>query len=158
GFAAYVISFYLLRRLAADLLQLIELGQLRSIALDEFVALLTAILPALALMIIERRSWGAYGLPLRNAFGKNFWLGAVWGFGGITLLLTCLYPLHGFSFGTLAMHGPRILKYAIFWAVVFLLVGLYEESLLRGYAQFALSRGIGFWPAAVALSCMFGLM
>jgi hypothetical protein len=35
-------------------------------------------------------------------------------------------------------------------------VGWFEEFLLRGYTQFTLARGIGFWPAAVALSCVFG--
>jgi membrane protease YdiL (CAAX protease family) len=40
---------------------------------------------------------------------------------------------------------------------MFLVVGLFEEFLLRGYSQFTLSRGIGFWPSAVALSCAFGL-
>ena len=49
-------------------------------------------------------------------------------------------------------------KFAAFWAVMFLLVGLFEEFLLRGYSQFTLARGIGFWPAALALSCAFGLV
>jgi len=39
---------------------------------------------------------------------------------------------------------------------VFLLVGLFEEFLLRGYTQFTLARGIGFWLAAVLLSTAFG--
>ena len=33
-----------------------------------------------------------------------------------------------------------------------------KSSLLRGYAQFTLARGIGFWPAALVLSCGFGLI
>jgi uncharacterized protein len=37
-------------------------------------------------------------------------------------------------------------------------VGLFEEFLLRGYSQFTLTRGVGFWPAALALSCAFGLI
>ena len=41
---------------------------------------------------------------------------------------------------------------------MFLLVGLFEEFLLRGYTQFTLARGIGFWPAAVVMSCAFGLI
>jgi uncharacterized protein len=48
-------------------------------------------------------------------------------------------------------------KYALAWGFVFLLVGFFEESLLRGYAQFTLARGIGFWWAALALSAAFGL-
>lgn len=158
SFAAYVISFYLLRRLSADILGLYPLGQLRSVAIDELVALFTAIIPALILMRIERRPWSAYGLPLRHSFGKLFWIGAVWGFAGITLLLESLHIFHAFDFGPLSLHGFRILKFAVFWAAVFLLVGLYEEFLLRGYAQFTLARGIGFWPAAILLSAEFGLL
>ena len=40
---------------------------------------------------------------------------------------------------------------------MFVLVGLFEEFWLRGYSQFTLARGIGFWPAAATLSCAFGL-
>jgi membrane protease YdiL (CAAX protease family) len=42
--------------------------------------------------------------------------------------------------------------------VLFVLVGLYEEFLFRGYPQAALSKLIGFWPAAIALSVGFGLV
>jgi membrane protease YdiL (CAAX protease family) len=38
------------------------------------------------------------------------------------------------------------------------IVGLFEEFLLRGYSQFTLGRGIGFWPAALVLSSVFGLI
>ncbi len=41
---------------------------------------------------------------------------------------------------------------------MFVLVGLFEEFMLRGYSQFTLARGIGFWPAAAVLSCAFGLI
>jgi len=40
--------------------------------------------------------------------------------------------------------------------VFFVCVGLYEEFAFRGYVQFTLARGIGFWPAAILLSIMFG--
>ncbi len=33
---------------------------------------------------------------------------------------------------------------------------MFEEFLFRGYAQFTLATGIGFWPAATALSAAFG--
>ena len=80
-----------------------------------------------------------------------FWIGAVWGFAGISLLMFSLYGLHAFSFGHVVLHGVRLARFAAFWAVMFLLVGLFEEFLLRGYTQFTLARGIGFWPAALGL-------
>jgi membrane protease YdiL (CAAX protease family) len=133
-------------------------GSLRSMMLEEFCALLAALIPSLVLAKIERRPWGTYGLPPRQAFRKLFWVGATWGFAGITLLLGTLNRIHVFDFGHLALHGPRIVKYAAFWAVMFLLVGCFEEFLLRGYAQFTLTRAVGFWWAAISLSCAFGLI
>ena len=107
---------------------------------------------------VEKRAWGTYGLPGRLAFGKLFWVGAAWGFASITLLMATMYGVRVFEFGHLAIHGGRIVRFASFWAAFFLLVGLFEEFLLRGYLQFTLTRLIGFWPAAVLLSCTFGLI
>jgi hypothetical protein len=61
-----------------------------------------------------------------------------------------------FTFGTLALHGFDIAKWALAWALAFLLVGLYEEFSARGYPLVALARGIGFWPAAVLSAAFFG--
>jgi hypothetical protein len=126
--------------------------------LAEVGVLLAAVAPAVVLALAERRPWGAYGLPVRMAFGKMFWVGALWGFGSITLLLAALYGARVVSVGDLALHGMRVLKFAVFWAVFFLTVGCYEEFLVRGYTQFTLTRLIGFWPAAVLLSCVFSLI
>jgi len=160
GLAFYVTAFYLLQRLAAHLVYSWDFGasELRPMMVEEFGMLVSAVAPAGVLALVERRRWKAYGLPLRLAFGRLFWVGAVWGFTGISLLMLVLYGLHDFSFGHLVLHGLRVAKFAAFWAAMFLLVGLFEEFLLRGYSQFTLARGIGFWPAAVVLSCVFGLI
>lgn len=158
GFTFYAVAYYLLQRAAGDMVGRWNLGALRASALLELALLVAAGAPAVVLARVERRPWSAYGLPLPQAFGKHFWVGSIWGFAGITLLLAALYELHAFTFGHIVLHGARIVKFAAFWAAVFLLVGLYEEFLLRGYSQFTLSRGIGFWPAAVALSCAFGAL
>jgi len=54
------------------------------------------------------------------------------------------------------LHGSDILKYALGWGLVFLMVAFFEESTLRGYLQFTLTRGIGFWWGALLLSLLFG--
>jgi uncharacterized protein len=160
GFAFYVAIFYVLQRLAAPLAWSRNLGAsgLWSGMLEEFGMLVAALIPSLLLSRVERRPWGVYGLLPRLALGKLFWLGAIWGFAGISLLMFTLSGLHAFDFGHIVLHGARLLRFAAFWAVMFLLVGLFEEFLLRGYTQFTLARGIGFWPAAVVLSCTFGLI
>jgi CAAX protease family protein len=160
GFLFYALMAYPLDRFANRLAWAHNLGAsgLWSTLLQEFGDSLAAVIPALVLARIERRSFSAYGLPPRQAFGKLFWVGATWGFASMSVLLGALYGLHAFDFGHLALHGMRIAKFAAFWAGMFLLVGLFEEFLLRGYTQFALTRGIGFWPAALVLSSAFGLI
>lgn len=160
GLAFYAVCFLGLQRFAVQLASSREFGAsgLWSMLLEEFGSLLAALIPAICLTRIERRPWGAYGLPVKQAFGLRFWGGAFWGFGAISLLIFALYGLHSFSLGHLVLHGARLVRFAIFWAVMFLLVGLFEEFLLRGYAQFTLTRGVGFWPAALTWSCAFGLI
>jgi uncharacterized protein len=122
----------------------------------ECAAFLVAALPAFVLSRYEKRPFDDYGLPRRGAFGLNFWSGALWGLIGITCLLLLLRGTGSFYFGGIALHGVRVLKFAGFWAVMFIAVGLFEEFLSRGYSQFTLAQGIGFWPAAALLSIGFG--
>jgi uncharacterized protein len=160
GFAFYVAMFYPLQFVGTRWAGSLELGGdgLWSMMGAEFALLVAAVVPAVVLGRVERRAWGTYGLPGRRAFGKLFWAGAGWGLASITLLLAVMYGVRVFDFGHLALHGARIFKFAIFWAAFFLLVGFFEEFLLRGYTQFTLVRVMGFWPAAVLLSCVFGLI
>ncbi len=44
------------------------------------------------------------------------------------------------------------------WLSACLLIGLTEELAFRGYLQQVLSRGLGFWPAALVTSLIFGLL
>ncbi len=160
GFAFYVVMFLGLQRLAVELAWSRDLGysNLWSMLLEEFGNLIAALIPSFVLARVEHRSWGAYGLPPKSAFGRLFWIGTVWGFAAISLLMTTMYSLHGFSFGHVILHGVRLARFAAFWGLMFLLVGFFEEFLLRGYSQFTLARGIKFWPAAIVLSCTFGLI
>src|SRR5581483_7960772 len=127
-----------------------------SALMGEVLVLVAALIAAFIMARIEKRSFGDYGLPKQAAFGRAFWAGAVWGIAGITLLLLLISAAGDFSFGGIVLHGVRILKFAAFWAVVFLAVGLFEEFLFRGYTLFTLTQGMGFWPAAILLSTIFG--
>jgi CAAX protease family protein len=106
----------------------------------------------------EKRPMRAYGLPWREAFRKNFLVGALWGFAALSALVAVLFALHDFSYGTLALHGGQIAYYALVWAGVFICVGFFEEYSLRGYPQFTLTTGMGFWPAAIITSLVFGFL
>jgi uncharacterized protein len=158
GLAFYMAMFYVLEYVASHWAGSLDLGAsgLWSMMLEEFGVFVAAAVPAVVLARVENRPWGAYGLPGRRAFGKLFWVGAVWGFASITLLLGTMYGLRVFEVRQLAIHGMRGVKFAAFWGLYFLLVGLFEDFHFRGYLQFTLTRGIGFWPAAVFLSGYFG--
>jgi membrane protease YdiL (CAAX protease family) len=111
---------------------------------------------AVILSRIERRPVGVYGLPGREMFGGKFWLGFLLGLAEISVLIGLIGVFGGYSFGPLALEGKAILAWGGFHLVMFVVVGLYEEFFFRGYTQFTLGDGIGFWPAAVLLSVTFG--
>ncbi|HEX8813937.1 MAG TPA: type II CAAX endopeptidase family protein [Terriglobales bacterium] len=121
--------------------------------LEFFVAIAAS---AFVMSRIEGRAWGAYGLPVATAFGRNFWVGALWGFFWLTVLMLIMRAAGVFYFGGVAVHGLRMLRFAAFYGLVFLTVAFFEEFLFRGYTQFTLAQGIGFWPAAFLLSAGFG--
>ena len=127
---------------------------------QEVAMALSAIIATLVMGALERRRFGEYGMPLDRpldrAWGARFWQGALWGLAHVTVLMLLIRAFGDFSFGTLAIHGPQLARYAVFWAVFFLIVGIAEEFFFRGYLQFTLASAMGFWPAAVLLSAGFG--
>jgi uncharacterized protein len=124
----------------------------------EVSMMLAAILPAFVMARIEGRPFSDFGLPSRHAFGRNFWVGTLWGFASLSVLMLALRIAGAFDFGSLALHGARVWKFAAYYGVFFLLTGLFEDFLLRGYSQWVLSRGMNFWPAAALLSFAFGYL
>lgn len=118
--------------------------------------MVAAFLGAWLMSRIEKRRMEQYGLPARVAFGKLFWQGALWGFAECSVLLLLIRAFGGFSLGTPALMRSELLRYALLWALGFLLVAFFEEYAFRGYGQFTLATGMGFWPAAIVLSILFG--
>ena len=121
----------------------------------ETLTFLAVFIPAVIMSRIERRPVGAYGLPLRGAFGWYFWSGAFWGLVLLCAVMACMRLVNAYSFGSIALTPIEILKYAVLWAVGFLMVGFFEEYCFRGYVLYTLSRGLGFWPAAILTSVLF---
>ena len=107
---------------------------------------------------IERERFSSYGLPLVPDAGKLLAMGALWGFIPSALILIPIYFAGGCSFHGLALHGRELLFYVFLWGIAMLALGFGEEFLFRGYLLKTLGEGIGFWPAAVVLSSLFGLV
>lgn len=154
-FGMGVVFFFILSPLE-HLIPLRHAGRLWRDFYIQAVLAASAIAPALAMARIEKRPFGAYGLPLRNAFGKYFWAGLLLGIVSLSALMLLMDAAGVFTLGSLALHGSRIVEFSIFWGAYFLLVGFFEEFTFRGYTLFTLAGGIGFWPAAIVFSAVFG--
>jgi membrane protease YdiL (CAAX protease family) len=109
-----------------------------------------------AMARIEGRSPWSYGLAGAHAT-RQLVTGFVAGFMLFSTLVGLLVLQNGFVFDGLALKGGSILGFAFYWAVVDFMVGFVEENLFRGYLQYTLARGIGFWPAVLVCSVVFGL-
>ena len=105
---------------------------------------------------LEKRRLGEYGLAWSPRQAKLFLQGAMFGIAEISAIVGVLAAAGYYSFGPLEVQGADLVKWALFWAAVFVVVGFFEEYAFRGYAQFALTKGFGFWPATIVTSLIFG--
>ncbi|MGB7599665.1 MAG: CPBP family intramembrane glutamic endopeptidase [Candidatus Sulfotelmatobacter sp.] len=104
---------------------------------------------------IEARPVLFYGFIDKRRLSR-FMLGVAGGVVALSALVLALKMSGWLIFDGRALHGASAWSYGLQWGVAFLLTALFEESLLRGYLQSALTRGVGFWWAAVLLSLAFG--
>ncbi len=105
---------------------------------------------------LERRKIADYGLPWRRTLGKQFWQGTLIGFPTITALVAVLHLAGVVSFTSGTPQGSVIWMYALGYGLFFVLGAVFEEFFCRGYLLFTLTTGIGFWPAVVLTSVLFG--
>jgi len=128
-------------------------------AVGELIVFLVLLFLAWITSKIEHRKVGAYGLPLQrsalSALVRGYFL---WGFLPLAFLLLVLRVAHAFYFGNVAALNAKILGWGLLWFAVFLLVGFFEEYMLRGYFLYTLADGIGFWPAAIIQAILFAVI
>ncbi|HEY1528257.1 MAG TPA: CPBP family intramembrane glutamic endopeptidase [Candidatus Angelobacter sp.] len=125
-------------------------------AVGELILFLVLVFLAWIMSRIEHRKLGVYGLPLRSSALSAFLAGYfLWGFLPLAFLLLVLRCLHVFYFGDMNALNTHILGWGLLWFVSFLVVGFFEEYLMRGYFFYTLADGIGFWPAAIIQAILF---
>jgi uncharacterized protein len=124
---------------------------------SELFQLIALIATVAILALIERRSIFDYNLrgPRRVV---RFFSGFVIGFLALSTLVGGLAAGHWLSFGPATLSGSAIVKYALVWAAVFLMVGCFEEGTMRCYLQYTFSRGLNFWWAAGVIGSLCVLL
>lgn len=138
---------------------------------NEGIGFVVLFLVSIVMALIEGRRFTVYGLGGQRSVGR-FLIGAFWGVMALSLLVGTLRGLHLITFDAQLDHGWSIARYGGIMLVTFLLVGLVEEYLFRGYLQFTLTRGlvglgnrispnhgrsIAFWIATLITSGLFFL-
>lgn len=132
--------------------------------LNEFLTMVDVLLSTwIMAKFIDRKPFGYFGMPLRNALRSTFWTGALVGLGALALQLELMHLGGWFDFGTVQLHGADIVTYGASWLAVFFCVGITEEGVLRGYVQRVTTDGLSrlpggwsFWTSALIFSVMFG--
>jgi membrane protease YdiL (CAAX protease family) len=148
-----------------------ELTPLRGI-LGEGASFLLVLFVTWVMSKIERRSQAVYGLADERRLPR-FLAGLGWGFVCLSVLVGSLIQTGFLIVDRRLLFAGDIFRYGAAWFIGFLMVGLLEEYLTRGYVQYTLTRGLaglyerwfktrhsaalGFWTAAIAFSFLFGL-
>lgn len=143
-----------------------------SFYIDESVVFFITFVVTWIMSKIERRPNSVYGFGGKRKL-PNFLAGLGWGVACLSILVLALCKTGRLVIDGRLIFGRDILRYGAIWLLGFLLVGLLEEYLTRGYLQYTLSRGLaglyrwafkarhseafGFWSAAILLSFLFGL-
>jgi|KBSSwiStaDraftv2_1062776.scaffolds.fasta_scaffold00907_16 membrane protease YdiL (CAAX protease family) len=107
------------------------------------------------LVRLERQRMSWFGFGLERGTLRLFLAGSLWAAAMVSLLLFICCVCGYVTYSGLAEHGSDLWKYTGIWLAAMLLVGLDEELQFRGYALASLTRGVGFWPAAILLSLGF---
>jgi membrane protease YdiL (CAAX protease family) len=121
----------------------------------ELAAFLGLLAATMVMSRIEHKPIIFYGLQGTRRFVR-FLYGLFCGVIALSILVGVLNLSDLLVFDGQQMFGKAAVIYAIGWGFGFLLVGLYEEYLMRGYMMVTLTRGIGFWWSALVFSVLFG--
>jgi membrane protease YdiL (CAAX protease family) len=147
-------------------------ASLKFLFVVEFPPLLATFVVTWIMSKIERRSNSVYGLGGSHKLSR-FFSGLAWGVTCLSLLFLTLWKTGLLIVDSRLVFGSDVFRYGATWLAGFLMVGMFEEYLTRGYLQFTLSRGLagiyrwvfktrhsatlGFWTSALLLSFLFGL-
>ena len=147
------------------------MGKPRFLLIGESLQFLSVLLLTWIMSKIERRPASVYGFGGTRRF-RHFFAGLGWGVTCLSLLVLTLWKTGFLVIDRRLLFGSDVLRYGAIWLLGFLVVGLFEEYVTRGYVQYTLTRGLagfyrwafktrhsaalGFWTSALIWSFLFG--
>ena len=124
---------------------------------DELIAASIIFLTTAVMAIIEKRELADYGLPFANAWADDSGWSCLW-LVTMTMVVAAMHVAGVIAFSKGTVQGQALATYATFAALTFVFGAVFEELTCRGYLLFTLTTGMGFWPAAVLSSAIFGIL
>lgn len=128
------------------------------LGVDELQSVVQVLIATWIMARLERRRFTDYGIPMRNAFGRNFWAGIIWGLASTSVLVGVIAAFGGFRIVGVAIHGSTFWYFLGLWIGASLLIGFAEELQFRAYLLATFADGVGFWWASILLSLGFGAL
>ncbi len=127
------------------------------LASQSVVVLTTVVVPTALMVAITHDDATSFGWGTGNRI-RHLAIGVASGLGVMALLVGSIAGLHGASVHLTSSPPGEVVRHGLGYLLVFALVAISEEGLLRGYPLVALSRAISFWPAAAISSVVFALL
>jgi membrane protease YdiL (CAAX protease family) len=129
--------------------------------LERLVLNTIPIFPALAALVfmarfVDRRPLSAYGVSFHEGWSRDFVLGC-----GLAAAMLVLLTVANVVTGGVTMTGNAAnadTKSLMVTAVVLIMSAAQEEIIFRGYPLQTLMKGVGTWPAIIAMSAAFGFV
>jgi len=143
----------------AWLLSMVTKGQITPgfMAYNELALLVPAVVATAIMTRFEGRKFLYCGLGGDRALVRLA-NGAFWGLLLLAAIMLVLVATGHAALASGRLGGRGVVGYALAWAFASLLTGLAEELALRGYLLQTITRGLGFWPALVITSLVFGAL
>lgn len=114
----------------------------------------SVIIATVAMALIERRSLANYGFAFSGMIVR-FLYGVLVGLGVLSALVGTLWGLGALTFEGVVLEGDAIWRQGLLWAGACLMVGVLEESVMRGFLLARMTRTMGFVWASLLTSALF---
>jgi len=106
---------------------------------------------------IDKRPFSLIGMNIFKGWFKEFSIGLGLGFGLLTLLFLVFW-ITGLVEVTASAMNSTVAFSMLGFLLIFILAGLFEELMLRGYVFQAFIEGSNKWIATIILSLIFSIM